>query len=132
MCQQARGTKTTVGHVKNYVFAGMFMAYKKDKRNTTEVQEEMAALLGKRLRDEDGTLQLRRATRLEGLVAHCQVVQAKRACYVNLLLREGEGKKVEQLMERALARDGRRQLDPPMPRPVLRELKEAYLTARGR
>ena len=41
MCQQAKGTKTIVGHVKNYVMAGLFMAYKRDKRNAAAEQEEL-------------------------------------------------------------------------------------------
>ena len=108
------------------------MAYKKDKRNATAEQEEMEELVGKKLRDGNGELQLRLATKLEDLVAHCQGVQAKKACYINLLMRDGDGKRVEQLMERALGRDGKRQWVLPAPKPVLRELKEAYRTAKGR
>ena len=132
MCQQAKGTLTRVGHVKNYVLAGMFMAFKQDKQNTPEDQEEMERIIGKKLRDAEGTLQLKLAKDLDELVAHMQVVQAKKACYINLKLREGEGKKVEELLEKALAREGKRQWDPPAPKPVLRELKEVQRKARGR
>ena len=67
---------------------------------------------GEETKGRDGTLQLRSARAPEDLVAHCQVVQAKRACFANLLKREGGGKKVENLLERARARDGKRQWGP--------------------
>ena len=74
------------------------MAYKRDKRNVAAEQEEMEELVGKKLRDGNGELQLRLAAKLAELVAHCQVVQAKKACYINLLIRDGDGKRFEQLV----------------------------------
>ena len=92
------------------------MAYKKDKRNTQAEQDEMEELVGKKLRDDGGVLQLRNATKLEDLVAHCQVVKNKKKGFINLLgTSTNEGGMFMDLMEKALAREGKRQWDPPHP-----------------
>ena len=129
-CQEAKGTSKVVGHVKNYVLAGMFMSYKRDPTNSVAEKERMEELIGKLLRDDSGKLDLENSKNLDRLVAHCQVIPGKKKSYVNLKMREGDGEEVDRMIEKALLREGARQWDPPPPRAVHKELKNAMTKAR--
>ena len=129
-CQEAKGTSARVGHVKNYVLAAMFMGYKKDAGNEDRKKERMEQIVGTQLRDDEGQLNIDKAIKLEKLVAHCQVIPGKKKSYVNMLMRDGEGKEVEELLSEVFEKEGKRQWDPPPSRAVQRELKEALQKAR--
>ena len=129
-CSECRGSRIRVGHVKNYVLAAMYMAYKADRENAPAKRERMEELVGKKLRGEDGKLDLANAIKLEELVAHLQVVQGAKKSYINIKMREGVGREIEELLEEAFARSGERQWDPPPGRKVQKELKDALREAR--
>ena len=131
-CQEVKGSGTVVGHAKNDVLAGMYMAYQRDPENSKEKKDRMEELVGKLLRDDGNKLDLNRARGLEKLVAHCQVIPGKKKSYVNLKMRDGPGEEVEKLLEEALLREGSRQWDPPPSRSVQRDLKTAMIQARKR
>ena len=57
-CQEAKGSGTVVGHAKNYVLAGMYMAYKRDPENSKDKKYRMEELVGKLLRDDGMKLDL--------------------------------------------------------------------------
>ena len=130
-CQEAKGTKQIVGHVKNYVMAAMFMAHAKDPDVSQQDKDRMEELVGKKLRGQDNKLHIENARQLEELVAHCQTVQGKKQSYINLKMKDtSEAKEVEQLLETALLKKGKRQQDPPPMRAVQRELKNTLMEAR--
>ena len=95
-------------------------------------KEVMESLIGKSLRDSEGTLSTEFAKSLEMLVSHCQVVRTKnkKKGFINILLRGEEGLKAMRVFETAFDREGKRQGDPAGLRPVHRDLREALVSAK--
>ena len=129
-CKKARGTGTNLGHQKNYVMMGIFLAYQADGDNSPKEKEVMEELLGTKLRNADKKLDIGNAKDLADIVAHCQVVKTKRKGFMNILMRGDKGVAAFKLLEKALDREGHRQWDPPPPKPVHKDLKMAVEQAR--
>ena len=77
-CRKARGTGTNLGHQKNYIMMGIFLAFQADTDNSPKDKQVMEDILGTKLRNEDKKLDLGNAKELADIVAHCQVVKTKR------------------------------------------------------
>ena len=132
-CRESRGTKTNLGHMKNYVALGLALAYKAEKKGDPQATEAMENLLGPRVRNGEGKIDLLMARKLEDLVVHCQVTKTKKNSFVNLMgTQTTEGQLFLRLLEAGLAKDGERQWDPPPPKPIHRDLKIALEQARRR
>ena len=72
---------------------------------------------------KDGEVDITKATELESVVAYAQVVKGKDVVYLNIRLQETQ-RALEQEMETLWASTGRRQWDPPPPKPVMQELRK--------
>ena len=102
--------------MKNYIVFGMYLAYRGDREVPTEDHKRMGDLVGARVRDTEGKMDLMNAWKLEDLVAYCQVVKTKKKCFINLMGTDTEaGRTWMELMEKALAKEGKRQGTPPRP-----------------
>ena len=130
-CRAAKGTGTSLGHMKNYVAMGLVMAYRGDKTNSRESNLAMEELVGQRLRNKERKMDLMNARQLADLVAHCQVVKTKKKSFVNILgTNTPEGQRFMTLIEAALEKEGTRQWDPAPSKPVHKDLKIALETAK--
>ena len=130
-CRENKGKGVDLGHQKNYIFAGFLMAMKTDKDLGPEGLAQVNALLEK-MRDTKGDLNLARVKSICHLVAHCQVVRTKKKGFVNILLRGPEGELLMQHLDKAFNRDGKRQWDPTVPKPIHKDLKMAILDSKRR
>ena len=111
--------------MKNYIALGMYLAYRGDREVPTEDRKRMGDLVGARVRDVEGKLDLMNAPKLEDLVAYCQAVKTKKKCFINLMGTDTEaGRTWMELMEKALAKEGKRQWDAP-PTPNHKDLRIA-------
>ena len=123
-----------LGHMKNYIMMGLFLAVKKDKDASAQDKELLESLVGKGLRDSEGTLATENAKSLEMMVAYCQVVRTKnkKKGFIHILLRGEEGSRVMRVLETAFEREGKKQGDPAGLRPVHRDLRDALVSARAK
>ena len=130
-CRQAKGTGTVLGHMKNYCMVGLYAAAKKDPNISAESKATPEQLMGHLLRKE-GRLTLENALAISPHVAYCQVVRTKKKGFINILLREGPGKRVMEILAPALDAAGKRQTDAGVPKPIFKEIKDTLLQARGK
>ena len=129
-CREAKGTGTVVGHMKNFVALGLYLAAKSDPNADRADKKGLQDLLRPRVCTGD-VPDLMKAKNLEDLVAHCQVTKTKNKCFVNLMGQDTQdGKLFLELMEKCLAKSGKRQFDPAPPQPVHKDLKIALAEAR--
>ena len=84
----------------------------------------MEELLGKKLRNEKGSLSIDQVQAVASLVKHIEVAQGKHKSYITIAMCRGDGMKILELFEEVWARQGKRQLDAPPPKPVMKELKD--------
>ena len=61
---------------------------------------------------------------------HIEVAAGRGKSYITIAMSTGVGEQVLELFEEAWGRQGQRQVDPPPPKPVMRELKEVERKAR--
>ena len=85
---------------------------------------ELEELLGPLVK-VDGRIHAVRAKELAKFTAHCQVVRGPKKAFVNLALRAEAKGQLENLLIAALDREGKRQYDPPMLKPIHRDLNLA-------
>ena len=64
-CREARGTGTRLGHMKNYIAFGMYLAYRGDREAPPEDRKRMGDLVGARVRDTEGKMDLMNAKNLD-------------------------------------------------------------------
>ena len=125
-CKAAKGTQRRVGHCKNYTFMGLLMGTQ-EMQMPKGVQEglvgKLRELLLMKCGNKDGEVDITKATELESVVAYAQVVKGKEVVYLNIRLQEPE-RALERELETLWASLGRRQWDPPPPKPVVRELRK--------
>ena len=122
-CRENKGKGKDLGHMKNYILCSFFMAHKKDPNGTVEERKELDDLMGTKLRDGEGTLNVAMAPKLGCLTGHCQVTRTKKKGFITVHFREGEGQRIREIMTTHWARDGKRQWDPPMAKPIHRDIK---------
>ena len=119
-----------MGHQKNFVALGLYLAAKSDGSAERHDKKGLQDLVRPRVCTGD-IPDLMKAKNLEDLVAHCQVTKTKNKCFVNLMGQDTqEGKLFLELMEKCLAKTGKRQFDPAPPQPVHKDLKIALAEAR--
>ena len=125
-CRAAKGTGKDLGHQKNYIFLGIYVAYRADKDNSPESKDFMENHLGTLLRNSDGRLDVARAKEISKYISFCQVVRTKKKGFINLAIREvDQGPRILQELMTAMDRAGKRQWDPAPGRPVVRDIKDA-------
>ena len=129
-CRKSRGTGKNLGHQKNYIMMGMFLAHQADKDSHPKEIETLETLFGTKLRNHEKKLDLSNAKELGEAVAHCQVVRTKKKGFINLLMRGQDGEAAGKILEKALDREGHRQWDPAPARPIHKDLKIALEQAR--
>ena len=93
-----------------------------------EDKTRMEELLGKHIRNADGRLSTERALEIANMVAYCQVVRIKKG-FTNLLMWTGHRVAAAQILASIFDRQGKRQTDPSVPKPIFKEIKDALATA---
>ena len=129
-CKANRGKGVDLGHMKNYVFLALFLAHKADKDGTQEEKDTMEELIGKKVRNSDGALDVGNVKALAPMVSYCQIVRTAKKGFLNITLRGEEGMKVKAILDRALGRAGKRQWDSPMQKPIHKDIKNGLDAAR--
>ena len=122
-CRQMKGKGEDLGHMKNYVFLGLYIAAKMDGLDPQQT-EAMETIVGKRVRDQEGVLDASKAPMIAHLVGYCQVSKSKKKGFVNIHLRGTEGEEVMTILRNKWAKIGRQQFDPTTGKPVHRDIKE--------
>ena len=129
-CKANRGQGADLGHMKNYVFLSLYLAHRADPQGTQEERDAMETLVGLKVRNSEGALDIGNIKALAHMVGYCQIARTAKKGFLNLALRGEEGMKVKAILDRALARAGKRQWDTPMTRPIHRDIKKGLDTAR--
>ena len=119
-----------MGDQKNYIMVGLFLALDADTEVEAEDKRTLERVVGSRIRDSEGTLDLTLVKRLAYMVAECTVVKASKKGFLTLLLRSEEGLEVFKIVEKRFEVVGKRQWDPSGGRPVARTLKKALAKSR--
>ena len=127
-CRERKGED--LGHMKNYLMMGLYMAHKTDTGATPEEQQVMDEVLGNRLKNSQGNYDVNNARCLADVTAYLGVTRTKKKGFINLQLRGEEGLKVNAVLGRAFARVGKRQWDSPMARPIQNDVKKGLEEAR--
>ena len=130
-CRNVKGTGKNLGHQKNYIFMGIYLAMRQDKDLSVQEKEKLETLVGLKIRTE-GTLDIGKAGSLAEMVAYCQVVRTKKKGFLNLLLRGEQGAQVMEILGKVLDNEGHRQWDAGPPKPIHREVKLSLEAARQR
>ena len=129
-CKANRGKGIDLGHMKNYVFLSLYQAHRADQQGTQEERDTMEELIGKKVRNSEGSLDIGNVKSLAPMVSYCQITRTQKKGFLNLTLRGDDGLKVKAILDRALARAGKRQWDSPMSRPIHRDIKNGLDAAR--
>ena len=108
------------------------MAMQQDKDLDPEGKKTVADILRVVRTTQGDQLTLDKVKELSPYVAHCQVVRTKKKGFINILLRGEGGTLVMKHLEPALNRDGKRQWDPTVPKPIHRDIKNAILDSKRR
>ena len=116
--------------MKNYVFLSLYLAHKADPQATQEERDTMEDLMGKKVRNGEGSLDIGNVKSLAPMVSYCQITRTQKKGFLNLTLRGDDGLKVKAILDKALAREGKRQWDSPMSRPIHRDIKTGLDKAR--
>ena len=130
-CAKAKGTKTKVGSVKNYTFAGLMIAYTMDDKEGAEQKKAIENLMLREMGDANGQLDMAKAAQLDKIVGQAGVKQGATVAYVNLRLHDGYEAIAGQI-HNVFMRIGKQQFDPPPPTPVARVLRKHMLEVKGR
>ena len=131
-CRNNKGQGVNLGHQKNYIFMGLYVAMIGDSELTSEEKDKMEELVGTKLR-ENGNLTLTKVKSIALMVGACQVVRTKKKGFINLALKGPEGNIVMETLTRLLDKVGTRQGDAGPPKPIHKDLKEAlFASQRGR
>ena len=121
-CKRAKGTKTRVGAIKNYTFAGLMVAYTKDTSQPEGDRKVVEKMMLKEMGDTSGKLDMSRAAQLDKMVGHASVKKGVKEAYVSFKMHE-QWTEVGDKLGGVLNNIGRRQWDPPTPTPVAKELR---------
>ena len=116
--------------MKNYVFLGLYLAHQADKDAGAEEKEAMEELVGKKIRNTERQLDISMVKNLAPLVSHCQVARSKKKGFLNILLRGEEGLKIKTFWDKAFLREGTRQWDPTVGKPIHKDIKLGLEEAR--
>ena len=90
----------------------------------------MSELVGKHDRNKDSKLDITLAEQAAKVTGHVEVNDARHAAYITFQARGPDAAEILGLFEKAWAREGEEQMDPPLPKPVLRDLKKAEKAGR--
>ena len=129
-CKANRGKGVDLGHMKNYVFLAMYLAHKMDPDGTQEEKDAMEEMIGKNMRNGEGSLDIGNVKTLAPMVSYCQITRTAKKGFLNMTLRGEEGMRVKTILDKALARAGKRQWDSPMNRPIHKDIKQGLDEAR--
>ena len=131
-CKEVRGKGVDLGNIRNYLFMGLYLQMKEDKDMSREEMQVMADVVGNKLRDATGTLDVARAKNLSDLVSHCSIVRTKKKGFVNVAMRQTEeGDKVRRIIRQTMGREGTLQKDVLHSAPEHGDLREALRKARA-
>ena len=131
-CKEVRGKGVDLGNIRNYLFMGLYLQMKEDKDMSREEMQVMEEIVGKKLRDATGTLDVVKAKNLADLVSHCSIVRTKKKGFVNVAMRRTEeGDKVKTIIRNTMAREGTLQKEVLHSAPVHGDLREALRKARA-
>ena len=122
-CRQAKGTKTKVGHGKNYCFFGLLEGLLKAGAVAGTVEKEVEEILERLCSTGPKQVEVWQAHKLEEVVAYAQVTKGKNVIYLNIRLHDSH-RDLERRLEETWAKLGDRQWDPPPPKPVMRDLRK--------
>ena len=123
-----KGVKT--GAAKNWVMFGLFKAYMEDDAHKLDDKKRMSELVGRHYRNKDGKLDIMLAERAAKVTGHVEANDARHAAYITFQARGPNAEEILRLYEKAWAREGEMQTDPPLPKPVLRDLRKAERAGR--
>ena len=90
----------------------------------------MSDLVGAHFRNTEGRLDINLAANAAKVTGHVEVNDAKHAAYITYQARGPDAAEILALFEKAWAREGEQQTDPPLPKPVLRDLRRAERAGR--
>ena len=130
-CSEARGTGKKVGAVKNRLLMAMYLVHQADPQAQEVNKKKMEDLLGKLYRDGGGKLNITKVQEAAHLVKHIDVAAGRGKSYITIAMHDGVGAQVLEMLEAVWELQGQRQVDPPPPKPVMKELKDAERKARS-
>ena len=125
-CLEAKGTGKKVGSCANYVWAGFMVVLTNDEQVTKEDRDVVTKMMLERMDDGSGGLDMAQAAKLADGVGQASVATGAKCGYLNYRTQPG-WEVADRALHRALLRIGKKQVDPPNPKPVSRELRKVLL-----
>ena len=129
-CAEVAGKGVKIGAAKNWAMFGLFKAYMEDEGNVLDDKRRMSTLVGQHYQNAEGKLDINLAANAAKVTGHVEVNDAKHAAYITFQARGPDAAEILALFEKAWAKEGEEQMDPPLPKPVLRDLKRAEKAGR--
>ena len=124
-CKKMKGKEGNTGHPKNYAIIGLVEALLKDKDATVEEQEIATKLVRSKVLNSDDEINLNHAKEVQQVVSFCQVVMTPKKGYINIAFHPGpENELLMNAFDRLLRIIGKRQWDPPPPKPVNKDIRK--------
>ena len=123
-----KGKGENLGHMKNYVFLGLFMAAKAEGLEQQDAAT-LERIIGQKVRDGEGTgtLDLSKAPQVAYLVGHCQVAKSKKKGFINIQLRGEEGQEVMRIFRSQWNKTGTAQWDPVAGKPIHKDIRDEVM-----
>ena len=86
--------------------------------------------MGNLVTNGEGKVDVQMFQQISHMVTHIEVTGTKYASYITISVAGAQGEKVLNLLEEVWGKQGRRQTDPPPPKPIMKELRDIERRAR--
>ena len=126
-CREVKGQGIDLGHQKNYVFLGLYMAAKKAGTLSAESLQVLRDEIGNKIKNSEGKPDLGNAQKIAHLVGFCQVSRSRKKGFVNVYLRGRAGERVMEILGKEWDKIGKAQWDPQSGKPIHKDVKDGVL-----
>jgi hypothetical protein len=123
-CKKQKGKTEHTGHPKNYAIVGLVEALIADTEATKE-EKALAHAVRDQVSNNNDEVNLMCSKEVAYVASYCQVVQTPKKGFINIALFQSEDNdKLMAAFDRCWRKIGKRQYDPPPPKPVNKDLRK--------
>jgi hypothetical protein len=123
-CKKLKGKAEHTGHPKNYAIVGLVEALLADPAATKE-EKDIAHLVRDKVSNQNDEVDLTMCKEVAYLASYCQVVSTPKKGFINIALFQSEDNdKLMTALDRCWRLIGKRQYDPPPPKPVNKDIRK--------
>jgi hypothetical protein len=131
-CKQQKGKAEHTGHPKNYALVGLVEALIADP-SATEEEKAAAHTVRNLVSNKEDEVDMNLSKEIAHIASYCQVVQTPRKGFINIALFQSEDNdKLMEAFDRVWRKIGKRQYDPPPPKPVNKDIRKWASDQKGK